>query len=95
MALIDTTLKVPPPDVLEPPPLVAVTPCDPWPAPYYLENGFRRVHPYHFTYNTYCKERWRGRTLEDIFTSEFRDRAPDYYVRNLRENLLGILFTNA
>jgi tRNA pseudouridine synthase 9 len=62
-------------------PDVLVTPCDPWPAPYYLDGGFRRVTPYHFTYNTNCKERWRGRQLVEIFTSEFRDRKPEYYVR--------------
>ena len=67
----------------EPPPVV-VTPCDPWPRPYYLENGLRRVAPHHFTYNTYCKERWRGREILDIFSSEFRDRPLEYYVRNLQ-----------
>jgi tRNA pseudouridine synthase 9 len=77
---VDTTLKAPPPDPVEEPPKVAITPCDPWPAPYYFEGGLRRVHPYHYTYNTYCKERWRNRELVDIFTSEFRDREPDYYV---------------
>ena len=65
----------------EPPPEVVITPCDPWPRPYYLENGLRRVHPYHYTYNTYCKERWRGRELLDIFATEFRDRPEEYYVR--------------
>jgi hypothetical protein len=30
-------------EVLEPPPEVALTPCDPWPRPYYLEDGLRRV----------------------------------------------------
>jgi tRNA pseudouridine synthase 9 len=62
------------------PPAVVTTPCDPWPRPYYLENGLRRVAPYHFTYNTYCKERWRGREILDIFASEFRDRPAEYYV---------------
>ncbi|PLB51158.1 pseudouridine synthase [Aspergillus steynii IBT 23096] len=50
-----------------------------WPAPYYYEKGLRRVKPYHFTYNTFCKERWRNRELVDIFISEFRDRPPEYY----------------
>lgn len=63
----------------EPPPVV-VTPCDPWPAPYFQENGLRRVAPYHYTYNTFCKQRWRGRELLDIFASEFRDRPLEYYV---------------
>lgn len=65
----------------DPLPAVVTTPCDPWPRPYYLENGLRRVLPYHYTYNTYCKERWRGRELLDIFATEFRDRPMEYYVR--------------
>jgi tRNA pseudouridine synthase 9 len=60
---------------------VVTTPCDPWPRPYYLEDDLRKVHPYHFTYNTYCKERWRGRELLDIFATEFRDRPQAYYVK--------------
>ncbi|PKS07484.1 hypothetical protein jhhlp_006088 [Lomentospora prolificans] len=60
---------------------VLITPCDPWPRPYYFEDGLRKVAPYFYTYNTFCKERWRGRKLVDIYTSEFRDRPPEYYVR--------------
>ncbi|KKK12465.1 pseudouridine synthase [Aspergillus rambellii] len=47
--------------------------------------GLRRVRPYHYTYNTYCKERWRDRELVDIFTSEFRDRPPEYYIKALED----------
>ena len=68
------------PEVFAPPPDKIVTPCDPWPRPYYLEDGLRRVKPYHFTYNTYCKQRWRGREILDIFQDEFRDRTMEYYV---------------
>lgn len=56
---------------------------------YYFEGGLRRVKPYHHTYNTYCKERWRGRTLYDIFTSEFRDRTPEYYVSGRSSRPVG------
>lgn len=56
-------------------------PFDPEHKPYYFEGGLRRVKPYFYTYNTFCKERWRGRELADIFVSEFRDRSPEYYVR--------------
>lgn len=69
------------PEYFEPPPAVITTPSDPWPRPYYLEDGLRKVRPYHFTYNTYCKQRWRGRELLDIFETEFRDRPQEYYVR--------------
>ncbi|KAJ5558573.1 hypothetical protein N7461_002545 [Penicillium sp. DV-2018c] len=82
MALMNVD-QVPPSKIVEKTPDVLVTPCDPWPAPYYLEGGFRRIKPYHYTYNTNCKERWRGRTLVEIFTSEFRDRKPEYYVRGI------------
>ena len=48
------------------------------------------MKPYFYTYNTYCKERWRNRELLDIFLSEFRDRKPEYYV-----NLFDIWRTGA
>ncbi|KZF26559.1 pseudouridine synthase [Xylona heveae TC161] len=73
----------------EPPPVVT-TPCDPWPRPYYLEGGLRRVTPYHFTYNTYCKERWRGREILDVFASEFRDRPKEYYKSAIERGLVTI-----
>ena len=76
-----------PPDKIpftEPPPVV-ITPCNPWPPPYYLEDGLRKVTPYHYTYNTYCKERWRNRELLDIFASEFRDRPAEYYEKAILE----------
>ncbi|KAI7648779.1 hypothetical protein KC318_g17724, partial [Hortaea werneckii] len=67
------------PEYLPPPPKVVTTPCDPWPRPYFLEDGLRRVKPYHFTYNTNVKQRWRNREILDIFTDEFRDRPKEYY----------------
>ncbi|QBZ56946.1 hypothetical protein PoMZ_01864 [Pyricularia oryzae] len=57
-------------------------PSDPeviWPPPYVIEDGLRRVEPYHFAYRTWVKERWRGRALVDVFESEFRDRPIEYY----------------
>lgn len=74
-------------------PATVITPCDPWPRPYYLENGLRKVYPYHFTYNTYCKERWRDRTLIDIFGTEFRDRPQKYYVSH-RIQLTLVLYAD-
>ena len=78
-----TTVEPPflePTSTPEAPPPVIVTPCDPWPRPYYLQDGLRRVAPYHFTYNTNCKQRWRGREILEIFGDEFRDRPVEYYV---------------
>lgn len=65
---------------LKPSTEVVETPCDPWPEPYYLERGLRRVAPYYHSYKTYCKQRWRGREILDVFGSEFRDRGKEYYV---------------
>lgn len=49
------------------------------PEPYYIEDDLRKIRPYYYTYNTFCKERWRGRTLIDVFQTEFRDRPAEYY----------------
>ena len=76
------------PDIPQPPPVVITTPVDPWPRPYYVKDGLRKVHPYHWTYNTYCKERWRGKELLYIFATEFRDRPQEYYVRAMSKGIL-------
>ena len=72
------------------PPSIITTPCDPWPRPYFFRGGLRRVAPYHYTYNTYCKERWRGRELIDIFDSEFRDKPIDYYRTAMVTGLVSV-----
>lgn len=80
MALVSVEVPAEQPEILAPPPKVVTTPADPWPRPYLLEGGLRRVAPYHFTYNTNCKERWRGREILEVFQDEFRDRPVEYYV---------------
>ncbi|KAJ2896796.1 hypothetical protein MKZ38_005242 [Zalerion maritima] len=63
-----------------PSPPVISPPCgDIWPRPYDIAGGLRTVAPYHFTYQTYCKQRWQGRSLIEIYEAEFRDRPLDYY----------------
>ncbi|XP_070590377.1 pseudouridylate synthase RPUSD2 [Erythrolamprus reginae] len=47
---------------------------------YYFEGGLRKVRPYYFDYNTYCKGRWVGKKLLDVFHSEFRGRPIEYYL---------------
>ncbi|CAK7566869.1 MAG: DRAP deaminase [Sporothrix epigloea] len=61
-----------------------------WPKPYYLEAGLRRVEPYYYTYNTWVKERWRGRTLLEVFESEFRDRPLAYYRRAMETGTVKV-----
>ena len=42
---------------------------------YYVDDQsprLRKVHPYFFTWVTHAKERWYGRTIEDVFQHEFR-----------------------
>lgn len=43
------------------------------------EQQLRRVRPYYWHYITSGKQRWDGRTLVDVFTTEFRDRPPEFY----------------
>lgn len=35
-----------------------------------------------YEYKTHAKDRWFGRELVEIFTTEFRDRTKEYYVRS-------------
>ncbi|KAH6690305.1 pseudouridine synthase [Plectosphaerella plurivora] len=75
----------------KPLPDVLITPSgDLWPRPYYFEDGLRKVKPYHWTYQTFVKERWRDRTLLDVFTSEFRDRPIEYYRKAMLEGKINI-----
>ena len=43
------------------------------------EKGLRRVKPYFFEFKTWVKGRWIGKSLVELFTTEFRDRDPEYY----------------
>jgi len=62
----------------------------PWPRPYIIDGDLRRVEPYFWTYNTWCKERWRGRSLINIFESEFRDRPVEYYRDAMERGLIAV-----
>jgi tRNA pseudouridine synthase 9 len=46
---------------------------------YYFEGGLRKMEPYDYTYQTYAKQRWIGKTLFQVFEKEFHDRPSDYY----------------
>ncbi|KAJ7381447.1 RNA pseudouridylate synthase domain containing protein 2 [Desmophyllum pertusum] len=45
----------------------------------YMRNGLRCVHPYYFIFTTYCKGRWVGRSLIDVFKEEFQSETKEYY----------------
>lgn len=42
--------------------------------------GLRCVYPYYFTFTTFCKGRWVGRNLIDVFKEEFCSETQEYYV---------------
>ena len=50
---------------------------------YYFENGLRKVYPYEFSWQTTAKERWFGRTLLDVYKSEFNRAVINQSVENL------------
>ncbi|KAK6520492.1 hypothetical protein TWF506_000745 [Arthrobotrys conoides] len=72
------------------PPAVAITPATPSVPPWYFEGGMRRVKPYHYTYNTFCKERWRNKTIFEIYGTEFRDRPQEYYKTAVLKGMISI-----
>lgn len=47
---------------------------------YYIENGLRKVYPYEYTFQSYCKGRWVGRNLSELFEKEFRAVTEDIMV---------------
>ncbi|XP_053115028.1 pseudouridylate synthase RPUSD2 isoform X1 [Hemicordylus capensis] len=46
---------------------------------YYFESGLRKVRPYFFDFQTYCKGRWVGKSLLHVFGTEFRAQPLEYY----------------
>ncbi|RCK64980.1 Bifunctional protein RIB2 [Candida viswanathii] len=59
-------------------------------ANYVIEGRLRRVTPYYYTYLTYCKMRWIGRKLVDVFIDEFRDRSAEAYREAVDSGLVKV-----
>ncbi|KAI5102231.1 RNA pseudouridylate synthase domain-containing protein 2 [Silurus meridionalis] len=57
---------------------------------YYFEKGLRKVHPYYFDFKTYCKGRWIGKTLLEVFSSEFRAEPLDYYEKAVKKGRIRL-----
>ncbi|CAN9502113.1 unnamed protein product [Ophioblennius macclurei] len=57
---------------------------------YYFEGGLRKVRPYYFDFCTYCKGRWVGKSLMEVFSSEFRAESIDYYLEAAREGRIRL-----
>jgi len=45
------------------------------------EKRLKKIPPYWFAYTTMAKERWYGREVLEVVSTEFRDRSMEYYVR--------------
>ncbi|KAJ8077417.1 hypothetical protein PM082_001847 [Marasmius tenuissimus] len=41
--------------------------------------GLKKISPYWYPYTTYAKERWLGREILEVVSTEFRDRSMEYY----------------
>lgn len=57
---------------------------------YYFDNGLRKVYPYYFTFTTYTKGRWVGKTLFEVFSEEFRAYSTDEYKQHIEKGLITI-----
>ncbi|XP_076021721.1 pseudouridylate synthase RPUSD2 isoform X2 [Genypterus blacodes] len=57
---------------------------------YYFEGGLRKVHPYYFDFKTYCKGRWIGKSLLEVFESEFRAESIEYYQKAAKEGRIRL-----
>ncbi|KAL6477981.1 hypothetical protein MHYP_G00138160 [Metynnis hypsauchen] len=57
---------------------------------YYFEGGLRKVYPYYFDFKTYCKGRWIGKTLLEVFSSEFRAEPLDYYAKAVKDGRIRL-----
>ncbi|KAM9341286.1 pseudouridylate synthase RPUSD2 [Symphorus nematophorus] len=57
---------------------------------YYFEGGLRKVYPYYFDFKTYCKGRWIGKSLQEVFKSEFRAESMEYYQRAAKEGRIRL-----
>lgn len=57
---------------------------------YILENGLRKVEPYYYNHHTYAKQRWLGRTLYNVFSTEFNDKAPGFYKKAIEDGSITV-----
>ncbi|KAK6462338.1 DRAP deaminase and pseudouridylate synthase [Scheffersomyces coipomensis] len=56
---------------------------------YYFENGLRKVTPYYLRFKTHPKPRWIGKTVLEIFTTEFAD-SEEALIQDIKDELLYI-----
>jgi len=64
-----------------------VGPVDPY---FFTSDGLRHVKPYLHTFVSNAKQRWVGRSLVDVFTSEFVYGTRDYYDMAIQSGLITV-----
>ncbi|XP_003748344.1 RNA pseudouridylate synthase domain-containing protein 2 [Galendromus occidentalis] len=57
---------------------------------YYFQNGLRKVYPYMFQYQVFAKGRWVGRTVLDVFSTEFRAHSKEYYEEAIKSGQIRV-----
>lgn len=57
---------------------------------YYFQNGLRKVYPYYFNFTTYAKPHWIGRTLLDVYSTEFGNESPENYKKLIEQGELTV-----
>ncbi|XP_030212555.1 pseudouridylate synthase RPUSD2 [Gadus morhua] len=57
---------------------------------HYFEGGLRKVHPYYYDFKTYCKGRWIGKSLLEVFKDEFRSESIEYYQKAAQEGRIRL-----
>ncbi|KAI8139765.1 pseudouridine synthase [Fennellomyces sp. T-0311] len=55
-----------------------------------VENGIRKVEPYHYDRVAHAKARWMGRSLLDVFEKEYRSRNIHYYRRAIENGWITV-----
>lgn len=56
----------------------------------YYESGLRKVYPYYFDFKTYCKGRWVGKSLHEVFRNEFRAESIEFYEKAVEEGRIRL-----
>ncbi|XP_054711628.1 pseudouridylate synthase RPUSD2-like [Uloborus diversus] len=57
---------------------------------YFIEDGLRYVYPYQYEFSNFCKQRWMGRRLIDIYSEEFPLYPVEEYLRRISTGMVKI-----
>lgn len=57
---------------------------------YVVRQGLRMVRPYYFDFKCYVKKRWEGKSVIDIFSTEFPARERSYYESAFEDGRLRV-----